>query len=372
MALRRYLLLISVGVVFALGLVMVFGTSSADVLDRSLKMGRHHALIRQVLYGIFGIIIASVAYSTGYRNLLKISPFLFVICSLLLLLVFVPGIGKTINGARRWIGIGPYTLQPSELIKIALPLFYIHRFFSKEWSISHFLRLMLLILIPLLLVFLEPDTGTTAIIVLAVLTLLFLTKVPMKYWALPTMVVVIIGGSIAFNMPYVKGRIAVYMNPELDLLGKGHQPHQAKIAAGSGGFFGRGIGRSIQKLNYLPEAQNDYIAAIYAEELGFVGVLSLLTLYMIIACLGFGIAHEAADREGFCLAATLTFLISIQVFFNLGVVSGLLPSTGLNLPLFSQGGTSLMVNIIIIALLLNVAKESEKTRQHVIKIKSNS
>ena len=165
------------------------------------------------------------------------------------------------------------------------------------------------------------------------------------------------GAVFASQLPYVTARLNVYLHPELDLKGKGHQPYQAKIAAGSGGMLGRGPGNSLQKLSYLPEAQNDYIAAIYAEEFGFMGVIVLLALYSAIAYIGFYAALHAADRAGFYFGGAVLFLICFQAFLNLGVVSGLLPSTGLNLPFFSQGGSSLMANLVGISFLLQLIHE---------------
>jgi cell division protein FtsW len=360
---QRNLLLICITLIFGLGLVMVFDTSSADILDRSLSKSTHHSVVRQVLYGIIGCFAGGVTYFIGYRNLLKLSWPLLCIISLSLILVFIPGVGKIFNGARRWIGIGIFTIQPSEFAKIIAPIYYIHYFMKikeQDLDLETFLKLLGPLAVPLVLIFLEPDTGTSVIIVLTILMLVILTGVNRKFWVIPMAVVVVVGGTLAYNMPYIRARVAVYLNPELDRQGKGHQPYQAKIAAGSGGLTGKGIGMSLQKLNYLPEAQNDYIGAIFAEEFGFIGVLFLISLYMTLAYLGFHIAFNAADREGFYLAGTITYLICIQAFMNLGVVSGLLPSTGLNLPFFSQGGTSLMANIIGIALLLNIASVSEK------------
>ena len=148
------------------------------------------------------------------------------------------------------------------------------------------------------------------------------------------------------------------MNPEYDLRGKGHQPHQAKIAAGSGQMWGKGIGESLQKLEYLPEARSDYIAAIFAEECGFVGIMGLIFLYMLIGFCGFHIATSAQDIEGFYVASIFTFLICFQAFLNLGVVSGLLPSKGTNLPFFSQGGSSLLANMMAVSILLRVGCKS--------------
>jgi len=217
--------------------------------------------------------------------------------------------------------------------------------------------------IPIFLILIEPNNGTAAVIGMTVVVLCLLTCIPFRYWGIPLVVFIAIGGVSAFNLPYVSARLKVYLNPELDLKGKGHQPHQAKIAAGSGKLFGKGPGNSLQKLSYLPEAQNDYIAAIYAEELGFVGMLGLILLYLSVGLIGFQIANEAVDREGFYYAGAITFLICFQAFMNMGVVSGLLPSTGLNLPWFSQGGSSLMANVTGIGLLLSISCAATKKVQ---------
>jgi cell division protein FtsW len=206
----------------------------------------------------------------------------------------------------------------------------------------------------MLLILVEPNNGTVGVIALTLIMLCGLTQISVKYWAIPLLAMCLVGGLFAYNLAYVSARLKVYWNPELDLRGKGHQPYQAKIAAGSGKLWGKGPGNSLQKLSYLPEAQNDYIAAIYAEEFGFIGMMVLIALYMVIGYVGFFIAYGANDRGGFFLAASITFLFSFQAFMNLGVVSGLLPSTGLNLPLFSQGGTSLIANLSGLGLLLNV------------------
>jgi cell division protein FtsW len=206
------------------------------------------------------------------------------------------------------------------------------------------------------LILVEPNNGTALVVAMTLVVLCLFIGVPLKYWAMPLCVLAIVGGVFASQLPYVTGRINAYLHPELDLRGKGHQPYQAKIAVGSGGVFGRGPGNSLQKLSYLPEAQNDYIAAIFAEEFGFLGVISLLSLYGMVACIGFYGALHAVDRAGFYLAGTVVFLICFQASMNLGVVSGLLPSTGLNLPFFSQGGSYLLANLMGVGLLLSVRR----------------
>ena len=356
----RYLLLICAVVIFAIGLVMVFNTSSADVLDRHLSVSTHAAVARQLVYALLGVAAGLALRFIGYRALLDHSFGILVILCLLLALVFVPGIGCVRNGARRWIGAAGLTVQPSEFVKIFLPLFAIHTLAGAELTWFRFARFAALAAVPLALVMLEPDNGTTAIIAVTLLIVCLITGVKARYWLLPMVVLALLGGVAAWQLPYVQKRIQVYMHPELDLLGKGHQPYQAKIAAGAGGVFGRGLGQSMQKLTYLPEAQNDYIAAVYAEESGLIGVLALIFLYMLFALLGYRVACRAQDPTGFYLAVTLTSLIAIQAFLNLGVVSGIMPPKGLNLPFFSQGGSSLMANIIALTLILSVDGQTDR------------
>ena len=361
----RVLLLFCVALILAMGLMMVFNTSSAEILDRALQKSTHQALLKQLLYASIGCFVAYLSWQVGYKSLLKLALPLLILCTILLVLVFVPGIGQMRNGAHRWIGVGSYTFQPSEFIKLIIPLYYIEYILSRQGaplSLRGFLKIGAILAIPLLLVMIEPDNGTAVVIGLSLLPLFFITHIPFRYWALPFILLFVLGGIVAYNLPYVRARIAVYLNPELDLKGKGHQPHQAKIAAGSGKLFGKGPGSSLQKLDYLPEAQNDYIAAIFAEEFGFLGISMLIIFYMLIGYAGYNIAFHARDKEGCYLATAMTFLICLQAFLNLGVVSGLLPSKGVNLPFFSQGGTSLMTNIIGIAILLEIASSSSLSK----------
>ncbi len=353
----RLLLIISFALLFALGLMMVFNTSSAEVLDRALDRGTHHALFRQISYSCIGIIAAVVVWRIGYDNLLRLSFPLLILGVVLLLLVFVPGIGGARNGAHRWIKVGGFTFQPSEFIKILSLMVYIDYIALKEMTLRRFITICAVLAVPMLLVMAEPDNGTAAVMGASLLPLFFLTKVPFRFWALPVLILMVVGGALAYNLPYVRGRLEVYLNPSLDIKGKGHQPYQAKIAAGSGKLTGRGPGGSLQKLTYLPEAQNDYIGAIYAEEFGFLGIVALISLYMLLAFGGYAIALQAESEEAKLLAMGLTFLIALQSFLNLGVVSGLLPSKGVNLPFFSQGGSSLIANIIALTLLLNIASK---------------
>lgn len=359
----RAILLIAITTVFSIGLVMIFNTSSAEVLDMELERSTHEALVKQIFYAVLGLGVGWGVWAIGFEALIKMSKLLMILFSLLLLAVLVPGIGIAANGARRWLGVGGYSIQPSEFVKQIIPLFFIKevsKIGARTMTLKPFLVVVAVTVIPALLILLEPNNGTVAVIGATIVMLCGIMGVRFRYWALPMLAAAAICGVAAYNMPYVSQRLSVYMNPELDILGKGHQPHQAKIAAGSGEFFGKGPGKSLQKLSYLPEAQNDYIAAIFAEEFGFMGILGLVTLYLTITYCGFHIACHAPNQRAAYLAASVTFLISFQAFLNMGVVSGLLPSTGLNLPFFSQGGTSLMVNIAAAAALFDIDRKTHE------------
>ncbi|MBS0623702.1 MAG: putative lipid II flippase FtsW [Verrucomicrobia bacterium] len=356
-------------VIFSLGLLMVFNTSSADILDRCLNSSLHYALIRQGAYACVGLILAFLLSRIGYEHLLRFSPYLLVVGIVFLLLVFVPKIGLSRNGSHRWIGIGHFTFQPSELIKFLVPMTFIdwvlrQKQMDTPMTFKRFVKMMAFLSIPLILVMKEPDNGATAIIGASLLPIFFIAKIPLRYWAFPALGLLLVAGTVAYQLPYVRGRLNVYLHPESDLKGKGHQAYQAKIAAGSGGLTGRGPGGSLQKLTYLPEAQNDYIAAIFAEEFGFLGMLALIILYMTFTYAGFAIALRCSNAEGCYLAVCITFLIALQAFLNLGVVSGLLPSKGVNLPFFSQGGTSLVTNILALTMLLGVGRKADAQTNH--------
>lgn len=354
-------LISAVLLLFSIGVLMVFNTTSAEVLDRSLDRSTHYAFLKQMVFAGVAFACAVGAFFLGYENILRLSGVFLLLGTGMLILCFVPGIGQQINGAHRWISIMGNSLQPSEFVKYLLPIYTIHVIlkYKQGMDLKAFIRLVATLVIPIGLILIEPDNGTVAIILATLLVLFILMRIKWIYWAIPLCFCMALGIIAASQMKHVPDRIKIYLNPELDLRGKGHQPHQARIAAGSGGLLGKGIGQSLQKMDYLPEARSDYIAAIFAEEFGFIGMLGLIMLYMTIGGIGFMIASKSMRVEGFYLVAVLTFLICFQAFLNLGVVSGLLPSKGTNLPFFSQGGSSLLVNFIAIGLIFSVAKKQK-------------
>lgn len=360
-------LLMAFMTIFLLGLLMVFNTTAAEVLDPTLIKGTHQALIKQMLYALLGSLVAWLIWALGYKHFIRLSPIFLGIATLLLIGVLIPGVGHQLNGARRWIYFLGHSLQPSEFVKYLIPIFYIYRMQNAPQEdkkrLLYFLKTLGVIAIPVGLILIEPDNGTVALILASLFVVFILTGLKTSYWLVPLIALMVGGGIMAARMPHVGDRIRVYINPEEDLLGKGHQAYQAKIATGSGKLFGKGIGQSMQKHYYLPEARSDYIAAIFAEEFGFVGILALIILYMIMATCGFVIASRCPDIQGFYVASMMTFLICFQAFLNLGVVSGLLPSKGINLPFFSHGSSSLLANFMALCLILNI---SRKTTLHYV------
>ena len=234
---------------FAVGLLMVFNTTAAEALESAQPDETHRAFGRQILYAGLGIGVGLAVYALGYQRLIKLAPYLLAACTFFLVLVLIPGVGRQINGARRWIEIGGFSLQPSEFAKLCIPLFYIYAYekVKKPICLRHLIGFMLLIGVPLFLILIEPDNGCVAIIMTTVMALFYLTRIRWVYWGLPVLVMASIGACMAVNMPHVQSRIKVYLHPELDLRGKGHQPYQAKIAAGSGKIWGTRSWRKFTK-----------------------------------------------------------------------------------------------------------------------------
>jgi cell division protein FtsW len=363
----RLALLAAVLLLFAIGLLMIFDTSGGELLDRFSARDPHESMVRQLLFAILGALVGGGLAFIGYRTLLRLSLPLLLVTILLLLLVFVPGIGQMRNGAHRWIHLGPITFQPSELLKLVIPLYLIDqmaRYRDEPLTWLLYLKKIGPVAAAIFLVLVEPDHSTVGVLGMELLATLWIIRIPSRFWVAPAAALLLAGTIAATQIPYVRARLQVYMDPEIDLKGKGHQPYQARIAAGSGGIWGVGLGNSLQKLSYLPEAQNDYIAAIFAEEFGYIGMLGLISLYLFVTYLGVRIAYTARDPPGAYLALALTFLFAIQAFLNLGVVCGLVPPTGLALPLISQGGSALLINCALLAILLQIDATTRLTSSH--------
>ncbi len=352
-------LLLPLLVLFLFGMLMIFDTISADMLDHRLDRSPYIPLMKQLVYA--GIAAASLfaGAKLGWRCFIDQRRAILIGTTICLLLVFFPWIGKTVNGSRRWLQLGFMSIQPSELFKYALIGWFVgevERFKGSFPTFKSYLQILYPLIPSLLLILIEPNNGTVFVLIVLTLALSFLAKIPGRYWAVPLVAAICIGATALLVLPYAQRRIETYLHPEKDLKGKGHQPHQARIAAGSGGLFGRGPGKSLQKLSYLPEAQNDYIVAIFAEEWGFFGMTLLMTTYLFFFLTIFSLLMQLGSGTPLLLGGGILFLIAFQTFMNLGVVSGLLPPTGLNLPFFSQGGSSLIANAFGVGLLYDMGR----------------
>ena len=314
----------------------------------------------QGIFLILGYIIMYIVSKYPYQNYKKLSNIIFGICFSMLALVLIPGIGTVRNGSRSWFGIGGFGVQPSEFTKLGLIIFTSKYLSNNERNLKDIKKGVFPILGVLLLVFglimLEPDFGTGVVIVMTITVLLFVSGVKMNFFIKIGILGLIGVVGLIIIAPYRMKRIVSFLNPWSDPLGSGFQIIQSLYAIGPGGLLGLGLGNSIQKHFYLPEPQTDFIFSIISEEFGFMGVLIISTLFILIISSGFIIAMKCEDRFGKYLAFGITFGLAFQTLLNLMVVTGLIPVTGVTLPFLSYGGSSLLISLISMGVLLNISK----------------
>ncbi len=349
----RLLVLVTLGLT-AFGLVMVYSATSA-----AAAVGGHdpgYYLKRQGIYAAIGLALMVVAARRDYRKLRELAPTLVV--GTLFLLLVVLGMGESVNGARRWLGFGPAAFQPSELAKLALAI----------WACAYLARrpaprTLKELMRPIgatagltcLLILAEPDLGTAIAIVVMLAGVLIVSGTPISLLARAGGIVATVGLLAIWLEPYRRARIFAFLNPWGDSQGAGFQTVQAMIGLGSGGWFGVGLGQGVQKIFYLPEAHTDMIFAIVGEELGLVGSTALMAGYAAFAYAGLRVALACRDPFGKRLAAGLTVLVCGQAAINLAAVMSLAPLTGIPLPFVSYGGSSLIVGLAAVGVLLNIA-----------------
>jgi cell division protein FtsW len=358
------LLLTATLCLLAFGAVMVFSASSARSLLNHGGSGFYY-LERTLLFGAIGLVAMRIAAVRGVAAVKVLTPLILGVSLFFLFAVLLPGVGHQVNGSQRWIGAGILQFQPSELAKLALVL-YGAFLLSKEPKRARTLGglgpYLLIVGLALLLIAKEPDLGTTIIASTAVCCVLFLGGVRPRTLAPVGIAIAVIGiGMVAMN-PYQEARLTGFLHPNSDASGAGFQAKQATIAIGSGGMFGVGLGESVQKASYLPEAHTDMIAAVIGEELGLAGMFVLIGLFGMFGYAGLRAAHRARDRFSKLLAAGLTSLILAQAALNLFAVLGLAPLTGVPLPFVSYGGTSLVMTLAAAGLILNVARRPARAK----------
>lgn len=354
------------GAVFGLVIIGLMMVASSSVMISTKYFGHSfYFLVRQLAYFSAGLLAALVVMRIDSTTWEKYSVFLLAGCFLLLLIVLVPGIGRMVNGSRRWLALGPIGIQVSELAKLAM-IFYIAGYLVRHKeavskSISGFISPMIVLGMVAILLLMEPDFGATVVIAGTVMAMLFLAGVRLRYYVGLVLVVGCSFAFLAFSSPYRMARLTAFLDPWADQFNSGYQLTQSLIAFGRGGWMGTGLGESVQKLLYLPEAHTDFLFAVLAEELGLLGVLLVLALYSIVVFRGLSIGYNARSQGRLFAAFTaygLVFWLGLQAAINMGVNSGLLPTKGLTLPLLSYGGASMVVNCIVIALLLRIDHEN--------------
>jgi cell division protein FtsW len=354
------ILLSVVLILMSFGIVMVYSTSGVN----AGTLGNEHAFLLRhlfsILLGLSMMTIASLIPYPYFRRPGVIIPLLFLALSLLILTV-IPGIGVKINNARRWLMIGNVrTFQPAELAKVILVLYFSYYMAKKQPKIKSFTFTIIPSLMILgtffVLVVMQPDFGTALNLIALALPIMFIAGVRLGHLVGVFLVIFPAISLIAWTSPYQKARLLLFLDPWQDARGSGYQLIQSLIAIGRGGLSGVGLGRGQQKLFYLPEPSSDFIFATVGEELGFLGAVVIIVLFGILIWRGIKIAFNAPDLFGTYAAFGLTLLIGIQAIINLGVVTGLLPTKGLPLPFISHGGTSLIVCMTSVGILLNISK----------------
>ena len=352
------LLLTATLCLLAFGAVMVFSASSTTSVLGASGDGAEY-LKRTLLFGGVGLLAMRFLSNRGLAAARQLTPALLCISFLLLVVVLVPGVGLEANGAQRWLGAGPIQLQPSELAKLALILYGAHLIASRPTTVRD-VRSMLpyLIVVGLAcgLIVIEPDLGSALVAGFSVAALLIAGGSRLRHLALITAALAFVVVIAIAMEPYRQDRLTGFLNPTADAAGSGFQGIQASIALGSGGLFGVGLGESVQKAFYLPEAHTDMIAAVIGEELGLVGITVLVGLFGLFGYAGFRTAQRAGDRYGKLLATGLTALVLTQAVVNLFAVMGLAPLTGVPLPFVSYGNSNLLVMLCAVGLMLNIAR----------------
>lgn len=367
-----YVFIITFLIILIFGLIMLSSVSTAVAYEKFKDS--YYYLKHQLIFGIIpGLIVLYVFSKLDYRRLRKLASPLLVVTIVLLIAVFLPVIGYDLKGAHRWINIGGILFQPSEIAKLTFLIYLATWFESKgerklkdvEGGLMPFIIALGLIMV---LIILQPDVGTTLIIMGVALVVYFAGGGQIKH-----LIMLLVGAAgilwiLIKIAPYRAARFTVFLHPELDPQGIGYHINQSLLAIGSGGLFGLGLGHSRQKHLYLPEVIGDSIFAVMAEELGFFIMVGLIILYLVLAMRGFKIAREAPDKFGRLLAVGITAWICFQGFVNISAMVGLMPLTGLTLPFISYGSSSLVVFMAAVGIMINISRQAKQGTKYVARV----
>lgn len=339
---------------------LIFTSASLGLLARTGGQFRIIALKQFAIGILLGSLVLYLASRIQYTVWRKYALFIFLFTLILSFMVFVPGVGWEHGGAKRWVSIAGISFQPSEFLKIGLVIYFagwLAKAREKISRMSHgFFPLCILLGLAGTSLLLEPDTGTFLVLFFALIGMYISAGARFRDIAILGLLCVLAVGALFIYRPYIKDRVLTFLDPSRDPLGSGYQIQQSLIAIGSGGFFGRGFGQSIQKFNYLPEPVGDSIFAVAGEEFGFVGGTALILLYVFFALRGFKIATRSTDPFGRLLAVGIVILIVSGSFINISSMLGVLPLTGIPLIFVSHGGTAVLVSIAEVGIVLNISE----------------
>lgn len=350
------ILLLMMLILLTVGSIMLFSTSAVHAKER--YGDAYFLLKRQLAWMALGGVACAVVAAVPYPRWRPYAPALLAGAAVLLLLVLVPHVGIKVGGARRWLGAGGFRFQPSEFAKLALVLWLAHWLAKEKRRLDQVARGFVIPMavtgVTLAVVLVEPDFGTTALLGCVAMAVMFVAGVRLRY-LIPTVIAGLTAfAALIYHSPVRAGRLLAFLDLEKHKEGTGYQVYQAVLAFGSGGFNGVGLGNSLQKMFYLPEAHTDFILPIVGEELGLVGTLAILLVFAILVACGAVIALRAPDPFGQYFGMGLTLLIALQVLINVGVVTAWLPTKGLPLPFISYGGSNVLMNMIEVGLLISI------------------
>lgn len=354
-------LIVTIFIICIYGIIMIYSASS--IWAEYKFNDKFHYVIMQSIFFIIGIILMIIVSKIPYTYYLKKSNLILLVCFILLVLVLIPGIGSVRNGSRSWFGIGGLGIQPSEFMKLGLIIFTSKYIYNNPKDMRLITKgafpILIITMIAFLLIMLQPDFGTGTILVMTIVAMLFISGVNFSFFIKIGLVGMVGVVFLVLAAPYRVNRIVSFLNPWSDPLGTGFQAIQSLYAIGPGGLFGLGFGNSVQKHFYLPEPQTDFIFSIISEELGIIGIISVATLFLIIILRCVKISIKAPDSFAKFLTFGIIFQLSFQTLLNLAVVVGLIPVTGVTLPFFSYGGSSLIITLISMGIILNISRHKQ-------------
>ncbi len=354
------IILVSTIALITIGIVMVYSSSAV------IAMQRYHDpqffLKRHLLWLVLGFVFMAIVMKIDYRKIIKLTYPLLILSVILLILVFIPYFSKEVGGARRWLSLGALSFQPAELVKFSIVLFLAYSLVKKKDYLHDFtygyLPNLVVIGVFFILIIVQPDLGSVVVMSIVAFILMAVAGVRFSFLFSSVLMLLPFLYMAVFRVGYRRKRIMAFLDPWSDPLDTGFQTIQSLLAFGSGGFFGLGLGEGKQKLFYLPEPHTDFVFSVLGEELGFVGVSAVIFIFLILIWRGIRVSLRSPDLYGTYLSLGIALTIGIQVVINMGMTTGLLPTKGLPLPFISVGGSSLLISMMSIGVLLNISEHS--------------